>query len=376
MALTEQREAHASADGRRHTNKTIPVFAFDNGGDLRYNGCQTARESSLSRQREEWMQASKRARHTEPSQQEVAASIAAQLHIADKKGQAQLFQIVRDLGRTQARQLAGEALQIEAQGSVSSPQERFLQLVQTKGKPKEQRHARAVAKRIAEQLQETEEQPLLQIQRIVQILGEEQALFYVQETVRIEEAGGMMRADGSRRRTPGGVYFTLLRSAVPREIRYKLFPQVGKQEARDAQGQPPLPQAEAVPLTPLSWNERHTIIKEAEKEKGTASTLKITLIGRPGRVIDRGTCIVTTMQESHVPSLPKGLPTPEPTPTTYTVYISAKQWRKVEDAIKETDDVLILEGFPQLDAQTTSIAVFVTNATTKKLQMAQKEQQA
>lgn len=72
------------------------------------------------------MQASKRARHTEPSQQEVAASIAAQLHIADKKGQAQLFQIVRDLGRTQARQLAGEALQIEAQGSVSSPQERFL----------------------------------------------------------------------------------------------------------------------------------------------------------------------------------------------------------------------------------------------------------
>ena len=64
-----------------------------------------------------------------------------------------------------------------------------------------------VTRRIATQLQETEEKPLFQIQR--------QALFYVQEAVRIEGAGGMMRADGLCRKTPGGVYFALVRSAVP-----------------------------------------------------------------------------------------------------------------------------------------------------------------
>ncbi len=117
-------------------------------------------------------------------------------------------------------------------------------------------------------------------------------------------------------------------------------------------------------------------LEDMGDEKGQATTVKLTLIGRPGRVIDRGTCIVTTMQESRVPSLPKGLPTPEPTPTTYTVYIATRQWRKVAEAIADPDDTLILEGFPQLDAQTKSIAVFVSNATTKKLQMAQKEQQA
>ncbi len=104
--------------------------------------------------------------------------------------------------------------------------------------------------------------------------------------------------------------------------------------------------------------------------------MKITLIGRPGKVIDRGTCVVTTMQTTKIPSLPKGLPTPPDASTTYTVYIASKQWRRVEEALKDQEDVLIVEGFPQIDTQTSSIAVFATNTTTKKLQMAQRQAQA
>jgi len=50
-----------------------------------------------------------------------------------------------------------------------------------------------------------------------------------------------------------------------------------------------------------------------------------------------------------------------------------KQWRRVAEAMKDPEDTLIVEGFPQLDAQTGSIAVFATNTTTRKLQQAQRQ---
>ena len=81
------------------------------------------------------------------------------------------------------------------------------------------------------------------------------------------------------------------------------------------------------------------------------------------------------MESNKVPALPKGLPTPPAAPTKYTVYIAAKQWRKVEQAIADPEDVLIVEGFPTMDAEARAIAVFATNTTTKKLQQALKEAQ-
>ena len=103
--------------------------------------------------------------------------------------------------------------------------------------------------------------------------------------------------------------------------------------------------------------------------------MKLTLIGKPGKVIEKGTCFIMSMESQKAPALPKGLPTPPETTTTYTVYIASKQWRKVESVVSDPDDVLILEGYPQLDAKTGSIAVFITNSTTKKLQAAQRQAQ-
>jgi hypothetical protein len=52
---------------------------------------------------------------------------------------------------------------------------------------------------------------------------------------------------------------------------------------------------------------------------------------------------------------------------------ASKQWKKVEEAIKDPEDVLIVEGFPKTDPEVSAIAVFATNVTTKKLQMAKKQ---
>ena len=103
--------------------------------------------------------------------------------------------------------------------------------------------------------------------------------------------------------------------------------------------------------------------------------MKITVIGRPGKVLDKGQFIVTVIENSKVPSLPKGLPTPNNIPTKYAVYISMKQWNKVKDAIQDPEDTLIIEGFPKTDAEVSAIAVFTTNITTKKLQQATREKQ-
>ena len=93
---------------------------------------------------------------------------------------------------------------------------------------------------------------------------------------------------------------------------------------------------------PAAGPQSHRVadITELQQEQGGASTVKLTLIGRPGRVSNKGTFMLTTMQSSKVPALPKGLPVPAQASTTYAVYIAQKQWRKVEEALRNPEDIL------------------------------------
>jgi hypothetical protein len=99
----------------------------------------------------------------------------------------------------------------------------------------------------------------------------------------------------------------------------------------------------------------------------------ITLIGRPGRIVEKGEVVLTSMQASKAPSLPKGLPPVPIDPTTYVVFIAQKQWKKVAQAIKEPQDMLIVEGYPVLDKRLGTITVFVQSVTTRLLQAAKRE---
>ncbi len=67
---------------------------------------------------------------------------------------------------------------------------------------------------LAAYLGETEPKPKATIERSVAYLGVEAALALRQEVEQIEAGGGMPTADGSRRRTPGGIYLLLLKQRL------------------------------------------------------------------------------------------------------------------------------------------------------------------
>ncbi len=76
---------------------------------------------------------------------------------------------------------------------------------------------------IAKALGESDEGPLAQIKAVVDNLGDQACLTLLAETEKIEKAGGLMRGDGSGRRSPGGVFFFLARQRLPRDVRAAIF---------------------------------------------------------------------------------------------------------------------------------------------------------
>jgi len=221
-----------------------------------------------------------------------------------------------------------------------------------------------VVRQIVERLQEPNV-PLVAL--VVQHLGEEAALGFLRQTLEIEAQGGMLITSGRRRRTPGGVFFHLVRQSLSEEDR-AWWPPPAKRKAQAharAQTKAERPAYEET----LAWT------REAMQEPGEATTVKITLIGRPGRIVERGDVVLTTMQGTRAPTLPKGLPVPPAEPTTYVVYIARKQWAKVAEKIQDPDDKLIIEGYPAFEKRLGAMVVFCQQVTTKNLQAAKRAQE-
>ncbi|MBI5930915.1 MAG: hypothetical protein HY862_16515 [Chloroflexi bacterium] len=83
---------------------------------------------------------------------------------------------------------------------------------------------RQFADELADKLNESNPKARFQLRRIVETQGRTFAQRLLDETLKIEEEGGMMTLDGTRRRTIGGVYLYLAWQNVPIEIRDKIFP--------------------------------------------------------------------------------------------------------------------------------------------------------
>ncbi len=92
------------------------------------------------------------------------------------------------------------------------------------------------------------------------------------------------------------------------------------------------------------WDEAAPIIAELTANVGEASTVKVTVIGRPAQVIERQGVVVLPLRSTKPPTLPKGLPPVPTTPTNYMVFVQQKQWNKVQAAMQNADDALIVEG--------------------------------
>lgn len=86
-----------------------------------------------------------------------------------------------------------------------------------------------VADEIAYRLQEPKKDL---IERVVKVIGKKKAIELLGETATLEETGGVYTIDGSRRRTPGGVYLNLLKntpSITKAQIRQIFFEEQQKE---------------------------------------------------------------------------------------------------------------------------------------------------
>lgn len=210
---------------------------------------------------------------------------------------------------------------------------------------------------IAKTLNENKEKPLTQIEQIVDALGTKKTLKMLRRTLQIEEGGGMLIYNQSRRRTPGGVFFFLAQRWVNKKHRVKIWP-------------------EMYPNEPLDWDDRLPLVKQAHEELGQAGIPRMVLIGQPGRVIERGKVVLTSLQRQKLPkSMPKDLPDMPDKELPYIVYISAKQWRKVKPTLKSKKDEIIVEGYPAFNPQLKAITIFATRTTSKGLDKARRNKQ-
>src|SRR5215467_3534418 len=218
---------------------------------------------------------------------------------------------------------------------------------------------------LAEALQEPN-RPLLT--QVLQILGHDRTVDILTETLQREANGGMLTKDGTRRRTPGGVFFQLVRERTTRHERQRLFPRPAPQPGQgQPQRQPQLP-------TMLTWDEASSLMQTlATEPPGEARTMKLTLIGRPGKVETHGQAVVFRMQGKPPGALPRGLP-PVPTqaPLTWNVMVALRQWNRVKDSVAANqDDQLIIEGYPLM--QGTEPVLLVQSCVSVLQQRAQKQ---
>ena len=225
-----------------------------------------------------------------------------------------------------------------------------------------------VAENIAKELGEKSRKPKRQIFLIVKRCGVEFAQKLLDDAKAIQNDGGMLTQDGKRQRTLGGVFFHLARQRIPPEIRQEIFYswRIESQQRLEREAQ----------FDPFEYSHRNTIIPALLENKGKVQEVKITMVGRPGEIERRQNLVIFTMQDSvkEETALPRGVPHPDPAPVDYTVYISANQWERVEEAIENPQDELLIDGVCKFDGETKTMAVFATFVTTRKLKKKEKKQ--
>src|ERR1700704_5889217 len=217
---------------------------------------------------------------------------------------------------------------------------------------------------LAEVLQEPKRSLLM---KVLRTFGVERTTAILADTLTCEANGGMLTNDGTRRRTPGGVFFQLVRQRATTQERWRLFPRPAPPRR---QGPTP-PQPHAQP-PPLSWDALQAIVTTLAQGE---ATVKLTLIGRPDvqAIQTQPTYVAFRMQGQEPGSLPKGLPpVPGRQPITWLVVIALRQWSRVQSSLAaHTDDKLIVEGQPVVAGDGTHV-LLVQSCVSMLQQRAQK----
>jgi len=227
----------------------------------------------------------------------------------------------------------------------------------------------ALARAVAAVLDESMPPAIRTITRAVDRLGPARARAVLGQALTVEAQGGLTLPDG-RRRTPGGVFFYLVRTsdAISREDKDYIFPSQGGHPKRAGGSGTLAVPAPAAPA-PVVWTDEtfRALARQLQQNPGRATTVKITVIGRPGAIVEQGQAVAVALMSEKVPDLPKGLPEPA-AGTRYTVFVARKQWAKVAEALAaDAEDAAIIEGYAALDPRVEGIAVYANSVTAKRL---------
>ena len=209
---------------------------------------------------------------------------------------------------------------------------------------------------VAALLGEDQKAALGQLRGILQRFGPERVAAWVERAKDLHATGEMTTTEG-KPRTLGGIFFSLAKSEMSSADRRQL----GLVHTTP-------------PAKPMSWPERLTLYPILSDEKGTVPTVKITLIGRPGKTEQRGKGFVTVLQNDPPPAnLSKDLPAPPTDPTHYLTFLPGKQFRKVLEAlVANKDDRMIVEGWAAFDPKLGAMCVWAQRVTTVSLERAKR----
>ncbi len=218
---------------------------------------------------------------------------------------------------------------------------------------------KAAAAQISEALGETSPKPVAQIGQLIEKCGLPFVEKIMAETEAIEAEGGLLTHDRKRRRSKGGVFFYLAKGQMDAGLRAQIFPNFGK--GGDGTIAPP----------GVDWEERVKPMKALRQEAGQISGLTVTLSGRPGKLHIDGSSVMTVLEQRQVkaPPYPKGVPHFDTVDgiTSYYVFMSLRHWKRVQKALEDESDLLMVEGSAVYDAELEGITVLSTRVSTKKL---------
>jgi hypothetical protein len=225
----------------------------------------------------------------------------------------------------------------------------------------------AIVEQVAATLDESAKKPLNQITLIVEHCGSEFTEVMVQSAKDIHEEEGLKTRDQTRQRTLGGVFFYLVRGALPHDLRSIIFPdrRTRKQMSLDKI---------------IDWEDRIQIFQSIQdKPKGKVDEMNITLDGRPRHIETRQNIVLATLEATIEPyqTFPRGLPDFPAKPTTFFVYVGKDQWDKqVGNKLQKDEDAsIVVEGAPTFDAEMGGIAILVRAIKVRPGTSNRKEQQ-
>ena len=130
------------------------------------------------------------------------------------------------------------------------------------------------------------------IGKIVEVIGDERA----QEFCSALSSGRTGRADDDGSKPAPYAWrglFHMVRGGLPTPERRQIWPR------ELFRNRPPRP------VVQLSWDEAKLLIAQVIKEVGEAKTVKVTLIGRPLKVVAQKECVVVSLKGGAPPSLPR-----------------------------------------------------------------------